>query len=98
MPRKRVAKRVAKRAVRRVAKRTTAKKATTFIIRIGRFGSNPVSVRVKTGATVRQALTRGKVSLPTGGKVWLNGARAGFSSKVKRGDIISIVSRKQAQA
>lgn len=69
----------------------------TIKITIGRFGSEPQEVEVEKDSTIRQALD--EVGINVSGedvKVWVNGARANFRDILDDGDIINVVTPKQA--
>ena len=65
-----------------------------FNVLVGLLGSEPVKVRVKTGATVGEVLTAADVKLAKSSKLWVNGEPGKASSRIKKGDIISVVSPK----
>lgn len=102
---KTTAKKVAKK---KVAKKAPAKRATTrrtssgassrraTTVRVGRFGSDPVSVSVAGRATVEAILAKAEMTLGPSEQVWLNGIRATAGSVARTGDIISIVTPKEA--
>lgn len=69
---------------------------TTFEVLVGTFGTAPVRVRVRGGATVGEVLKGAEVETSSSTRVWLNGGRATKSSRVKKGDIVTVVSPKQA--
>ena len=76
----------------------TTRKTTSGTVRVlvGRFGSDPVQVQVSRGGTVRKVLEKADLEISDSERIWLNGSRTTLSSKVKAGDIISIVSPKEA--
>ena len=86
---------VAKKAApkKAAAKRTTAKSST---IKVGRFGSAPESINVKGKATVAVVLVKADIQLESNEKIWVNGTRASKSTVVKTGDIVSVISPKEA--
>lgn len=67
-----------------------------FNVRVGRFGTDPISVRVSANSTVKIVLQKAEMDLTEVEKIFLNGETAPLSRKVKRGDIVSIVSPKEA--
>ena len=81
-------------STRRVVKRV--KRTSGGSVLVGRFGSDPVRVRITGRATVEAILI--KAGIMTGGeeKVWVNGAAATSKSTVKSGDILTILSPKEA--
>lgn len=84
-----------KARAKKPAKRSAASTSGTKVM-VGRFGSEPVSITVGSGATVGGVLEAANISVSTNEKVWLNGTRVTLSDKVQTGDIISIVTPKQA--
>lgn len=71
-------------------------KVTTLTVKVARFGSNPVSVKVSKGASVQDALTNAGVSLSSTDKVYIDGVRVGKTDALQAGDIISVISPKAA--
>jgi len=65
-------------------------------VTVGRFGSEPVSITVTEPATISSVLSKAGINTSSTEKVWLNGEIATSNSNVKQGDIVSIVSSKQA--
>ena len=67
-------------------------------ILVGRFGSDPVHIDVSNGAssTVSKVLAAADIKLSSTEKVWINGERALRGATVKRGDIVCVVSPKEA--
>lgn len=65
-------------------------------VMVGRFGSDPVEVVVTGAATVEKILKSADIELSDEEKIWVNGKRATRSTKVKTGDIVAIVSPKEA--
>jgi len=65
-------------------------------IKVGRFGSDPVSVQVPANSTVGKVLEKAEIDLNDVERVFLNGETATKTKKVKRGDIVSVVSPKEA--
>ncbi len=63
---------------------------------VGRFGSDPVEVVVTGAATVASILEKAGIELSDEEKVWVNGSRATRTTKVKTGDIVAVVSPKEA--
>lgn len=63
---------------------------------IGRFGSTPEKVTVDRGSTVAEVLDEAGIKLGAKEKVWLNGERAESDDVVEKGDIVSILSPKEA--
>ena len=74
----------------------TESKAKTFPVVIGRFGSTPETVQVKVGSTIAQVLKTANIEMTKSEDVWLNGAPAKGTTKVKKGDIVGIVSPREA--
>lgn len=63
---------------------------------VGRFGSSPEEVSVKKGSTVAEVLDEAGIEMGEKEKVWLNGERAESDDVVEKGDIVSILSPKEA--
>ncbi|MFA5395908.1 MAG: hypothetical protein WC346_07875 [Methanogenium sp.] len=72
------------------------KKQDRIKIIIGRFGREPEEVEVPMGSTVEEALKDASVSLGSSEKVWVNSEKASMKDIVEDGDIINIVSPKEA--
>jgi len=70
--------------------------SVTFDVLIGRLGSAPQRVKVKSGSTVKEVFEKANISLQKVESIWLNGARATKNAKVKKGDILSIVAPREA--
>lgn len=85
-------KKKAKKAVKTVKRNTVSNSA----VHVGRFGSDPVGILVDGSTTVGRVLRLANIDLGSNENAWLNGARASLTTKVKGGDIISIVSPKKA--
>lgn len=81
------------RATRRPAARASG---GSLEIAVGRFGSEPVTVTVTKGSTVGAVLKKADIVLGSSERVWLNGSASALTDKVKRGDIVSIVSPREA--
>ena len=65
---------------------------------VGRFGSNPEYVSIENGetTTVSKVLESADIKLASSEKVWVNGEKALRSTTVKKGDIVCVVSPKEA--
>ncbi len=72
------------------------KKVALNTVKFGRFGEEPQTLRVKAGATVANVLEAAGVEIGAKEKVWVNGSRATFTTKVTAGDIVAVVSPKEA--
>lgn len=83
-----------KKKVTKVVKKVVA--TGTESVMFGRFGEQPKTIKVKKGATVKDMLSLAGVTIGTKEKVWVNGTRATFETKVKSGDIVAVVSPKEA--
>lgn len=83
---------------RKVVRKPKAKAGRAIKVMIGRFGSTPTAVTVAANSTVLEALTKAGIEVEGSERVWLNGEAATRTDKVGAGDIISIVSPKQAGA
>jgi len=72
--------------------------ANQLKILVGRFGSSPTHVDVSNGATstVAKVLEAAEITLKSTEKVWVNGERALRGTVVKQGDIVCVVSPKEA--
>ena len=85
-----------KRMVQRNARSRTPRNARSgtrgsTTVLIGRFGEEPVSVTIRGLATVGAALDAAGIKVDTAEHIWLNGARAELASRVRNGDIVSVV-------
>ena len=89
------------RIIRKHRKKAASKKAAkahSVKVMVGRFGSTPSAVSIANNSTVIQVLQKAGIEVGGSERVWLNGERATRTEKVRAGDIISIVSPKQAGA
>lgn len=88
-------------AKRKAAKKRPAKRSSTggsISVLIGRFGYTPDTVKVPKGATVAAALAAAGVDVEGSQRVSLNGDLVAPSKRVSGGDLISIVTPKEAGA
>lgn len=65
-------------------------------VAVSRFGHEPIPVCVDEGATVREVLEKAGISLTGREKVYVAGAEATMRDEVEEGDVLSIVTPKQA--
>lgn len=65
----------------------------TIGVTLGRFGQNPMDLRVPTGSTVREALNLAGVN--GDGNVFVGGNPARDENILDEGDIINVVTSKQ---
>lgn len=80
-----------------MATRKTKKRAVKATkVMVGRFGQEPQTVTVRGAATVKAVLVQAGIGLNTRERVWVNGGRATPNTKVKGGDIVSVVTPKEA--
>ena len=68
----------------------------TIKVTIGRFGSEPQDVEVEKDSTIRAALSEIGIELGEADKVWVNGTRASLRDILDEGDIVNVVTPKQA--
>ena len=68
----------------------------TIKVTIGRFGSEPSDVEIEKDSTVRDALEEIGIDVSGDDKVWVNGTRANMRDILDEGDIINVVTPKQA--
>jgi len=67
-------------------------------ITIGRFGSDPEQYDLAKDSTVKEALEEAGISLESAEKVWVNGDRANSRDILEEGDVINVVTPKEAGA
>ena len=91
---KKAAKKVAKKAAPQGRK---AFRDATGVVDVGRLGSETVTVEATKGLTVGGALTAAGVSFGEE-RIMLNGAVAEQSAPVKAGDLVLVLTPKQAGA
>lgn len=65
-------------------------------VAISRFGHDPVPVCLPEGGTVRAALEKAGIELARGEKVYVAGVEGGDDDILEDGDVLSIVTPKQA--
>lgn len=70
--------------------------AGTIVITVSRFGHNPVSVSVPVDSTVQQALASAGVSVQSHEQLFVSGVQATAGDILDAGDILSVVTPKQA--
>lgn len=68
----------------------------TMAVTIARFGSNPLTLAVPIGSTVEEVVELGSISLEGREELFVEGTRAEGSDVLEDGDILSIVTSKQA--
>ena len=78
--------------VRRTARRTAA----TIRVMVGRFGSEPETFIVRRGSTVGDVLAKAEIAVSGIDRIWLNGEQVNLRAKVAAGDLISVISPKEA--
>ncbi len=86
------------RVSRRQARPARRTAGGTVEVSIGRFGSVPETIRVQAPATVGAVLEKADIVLEGSERVWLNGEQADLKTRVKAGDIVGIVSPKEASS
>lgn len=67
-----------------------------IFIKIGRFGSETMSLELNKDATIQEALEEAGISLGGTDKVWVNGERANQRDILEDGDTVNIVTPKEA--
>lgn len=67
-----------------------------IIVRIGRFGSDSSSVELEKDTTVADALEEAGISLGGEEKIWVNGEKATGRDILENGDVVNVVSPKEA--
>lgn len=85
-----------KKIAKPVVKKAATKEKNDVTVKFGRFGEDPQTVKVQTGGTVKDVLTKVGVEIGTKEKVWVNGTKADATTEVKTGDIVAVVSPKEA--
>ena len=76
--------------------RTALSTGDTIRVTIGRFGSEPQEVDLEKDSTVKAGLEEVGITLESSDKVWVNGVRASQRDILETGDIVNVVSPKQA--
>lgn len=76
--------------------RTLNEGSNTIAVTISRFGSNPVTVNVPVDSTVAQAVTAAGISVQSHEQLFVSGVQAQAGDILDNGDILSVVSPKQA--
>ena len=79
-----------------VKKKVARPRVATDTIKVARFGSDPVSVKITRGSAVNDALLKAGISLSSTDKVYIDGVRVNQSDMVRAGDIVSVISPKAA--
>ncbi len=69
---------------------------TSIKVTIGRFGSEPQEVIIEKDSTIRTALQEVGIEITDSDKVWVNGTRASLRDILDEGDIVNVVTPKQA--
>lgn len=64
-------------------------------ILVGRFGEDPIKVRVPVGSTIGKVLEKAKIELSESEKVWIDGDRSQLKKKIVKGDILNIVGSRE---
>lgn len=72
------------------------KKQHRIKVIIGRFGREPEEVEIAENSTVNEALKDAGIKLNDSEKIWVNSERAAGNDIIENGDIINIVSPKEA--
>ncbi len=67
-------------------------------VKIGRFGSEAQSVNLPKDSTIQAALSEAGIRLGEEEKVWVNGERATSRDILEDGDVVNVVSPKEAGA
>lgn len=93
---KKIVKKVTKAKAVKTAKAVKAVKKVRKVVMFSRLGQDPVAITVAGSSTVGLVLRKAEIVVSGSEHVWVNGTRAGISKRVKPGDIISIVSPRQA--
>lgn len=79
-----------------VKKAALAGSRSSSRVTVGQFGADPVTVTVSGSATVGDVLSKAGFDVSSSEKIWLNGKRATKSTRVRTGDIVSVISPKEA--
>lgn len=67
-----------------------------IFVKIGRFGSDTMSLELPKDATIKDALDEAGIELSAIDKVWVNGERANQRDILEDGDTVNIVTPKEA--
>lgn len=70
--------------------------SNSIVVTIAKFGSDPVNVTLQEGATVQDAMNASGVSLTGRETAFVGGEDAEDTDILENGDILSIVTPKQA--
>lgn len=76
--------------------RQALEEGNTIKVTIGRFGSEPQEVEIEKDSTVRAGLEEVGITVEGSDKVWVNGVRASLRDVLETGDIVNVVTPKQA--
>ena len=77
-------------------KKVTKTCATDLAIAVSRFGHDPVPMCLEENATVREALDAAEIEIGSNEKLFVAGVEAGMDDVLEDGDVLSIVTPKQA--
>ena len=65
-------------------------------VKIGRFGSDTSTVNLDKDTTVGDALEEAGISVGSNEKIWVNGDKATLRDILEDGDVVNVVSPKEA--
>lgn len=77
-------------------KASTAPTGDTIAVAVTRLGSDPVPVTLPARSTVQEAITKSGVSIGNRAEYFVDGVRAEMNDILENGDVLSIVTPKQA--
>lgn len=76
---------------------TTAPQGATIAVSVVSFGNDPIALLLPVGATVAQALAEARITR-SGQQVFVSGETADDQDVLENGDVLSVVTPKQAGA
>ncbi len=72
------------------------KKGDDITVKIGRFGSDTSTVSIPENTSVGDALEEAGISVGSNEKIWVNGEKATSRDILEDGDVVNVVSPKEA--
>ena len=82
--------------MRRATESSRGGRGDDIEVTIGYFGSSPEKVQLRTDSTVREAIDSVRFNLEGNETVWVNGERADLRDMLDDGDVVNIVTPKDA--
>lgn len=77
-------------------KTNSASEGATIAVAVSRLGSDVIPVTLPVGATVRDALAKAGVSTSGSTEYFVSGVRADMDDVLEDGDVLALVTPKQA--